>query len=262
MQFLTKNRLVQPSLIDPGKRKRILAFLRNMQVYSAEYIVQRYRVKLGGQWVEGRQRPGHVVLTPTDDTLNIYLKRHYLPNTNPYELVEQLAQLTGIHERKDGRYFLNAIFSEQNLDTISIVFDHFGIPSKFDDDEDVDNSWLQNQRQQPINPGVSHHRTESLRVITAQGISNMFGNNAGYASEDDQRGTTMAGESGGLGRNPWQGRSGFRIVTGLNEHNNRPCAPTALPEVDENLESRGQLYVRILLCGSFFQQASVRFLTF
>jgi hypothetical protein len=39
---------------------------------------------LGHRWgelVEGRQKPGKMVLSPTDDTLTIYLKRIYLPQT-------------------------------------------------------------------------------------------------------------------------------------------------------------------------------------
>jgi hypothetical protein len=166
--------------------------------------VQGYKVEVDGRWVEGRERPGKVVLTPTDDTLNIYLERDYLPKSNPYELTEQLELLTGIHERQSGDFLLHIVLTEQDLNTIAEIFDHNGVPSKFDDDEDVENSWLHAQEPRGTAPGVPKYEAEPFRVFTPQSMYNMFGNNLGYGSEDEDGagGAGSAGRGDGIGENP------------------------------------------------------------
>jgi len=229
-------------MIDPDRRKRVLASLRNMEVFSVEHIVQRYRVKLGAQWIEGRERPGKVVLSPTGDSLKIYLKHQYLANEkNPYELTEQLAQWTGIHEREKGEGLVHMILTEENPNTISSILDHKGVPSKFDDDE-TDNSWLNSQRRSLVNPGVPHYETKTFCVITAESLLNMFGDGVGDNS-DDEGGGAGFGREGDFGENPWAGRSGFRLVSESRAGGNWKRLPLNEPDFDEELEYQGQLFV-------------------
>lgn len=56
-------------------------------------------VKLSSGFVDGRERQSMVVLSPTDDAFKIYLKDGYLEQErNPYQLMGQLAEWSGINE--------------------------------------------------------------------------------------------------------------------------------------------------------------------
>ncbi|KAK3690295.1 hypothetical protein B0T22DRAFT_441704 [Podospora appendiculata] len=103
--------------------------------HLTEWFQSRYefiaRVKLGGAWKKGRERPGNVVLSPSDDerTLKIYVKAKYLsPTSTPFELVELLALLTSIHEREEGKCLLHMILAEQDLGKILAILENKGVP--------------------------------------------------------------------------------------------------------------------------------------
>ncbi|KAK3323250.1 hypothetical protein B0T19DRAFT_462713 [Cercophora scortea] len=251
-------RLVEPSVMDPGRRKRVLGLLRNIQIFVAKNIVQGYRVQLEGAWIEGRERPGNVVLAPSEDgsILPIYVKHKYLsPSSTPFELVEQLAQLTGIHEREEGKWLLHMILTEQDLAKISAILEDKGVPEKFDDDDDddeeaeADSKWRNKLAQrrsaaatrpqlyQVLPPGGSDGR---FFILTAQNLLRMFGGDATYDSDDEGAGVQDGVR--GVGNNPWAGRSGFRLVSASSFRNNRRHMPPREPDFDEDRESKGQLF--------------------
>lgn len=208
-----------------------------MEVFSAEHIVQCYRIKLGSGYVNGRERPGKIVLSPTGDAFKIYLKDGYLQQEkNPYELVEQLAEWTGIHEYNHGVWLLHIILTEDSASRIASILDERGVPSKFDD-EDTDDGWLKKKRHRQVNP-VPHVGTSGFCVITAERFVNMFGLVGDFYDED--QGTAPL--SGGDGANPWANLSGFRLVAGSPNARWGFLGPPQ-PEYNEVLDFNGQKFV-------------------
>jgi hypothetical protein len=237
-------------MIDPDRRRGVLTMLRNIEVFCAQFIVQRYRVKLGSDWIEGREREGNVVLTPSASSLQIHLKEGYLEKIrNPDELVKQLAELTGINERQNGQWLLHMILTEPDLNRISEIFDRMGVPSNFDDDGEVDNSWLKHPKYRMGTKTVPKPESSRLPISTAQSLHNMFGN-SGYESEGEGGAGTpgipgTGGSDKGPNKSPWAGRSGVRMVTGASSGGNRQQLAPQEPFVDEHLESLGQLFVSL-----------------
>jgi hypothetical protein len=242
----THLRLVQPSAIDRKRRKQVLRALQNTEVFTAERIVQRYLVKLGKKEVEGRQRPGNVVLTPEEESLKIYLKDQYLElERNPWELVEKLASFTGINNRKNGHYLLHVVLTESNPNrTLAILADH-GVPMSYPDDDGAEEEWLSANRAPRMSiPGMfggelpHQYATETLAIISS--------NNArgGDSDEDDSDldGLDMCSTSflnGLMGDNPFG--PGFKIVAANNRQGQ--AAGVGWGAVDEDLEFAGENHV-------------------
>lgn len=194
--------------------------------------MQGYRVKLGSNFVEGRERPGKVVLSPGGDSFKIYLKEKYLEQEkNPYELVEQLAEWTGIKEYKDGPWLLHIILTEHSHDRIASILDERGVPSKFDEEE-TDDSWL-NKKAKKTEVRAPKSRAEGFAVITAENLASMLGWTA-----DEGRNAHQAN----VGPNPWADVTGFRLVGGSAHRKTGMSAPPE-PEYDAALEFEGQLFV-------------------
>jgi len=229
--------------------------LRNIEVHYAEYIVQTYRVKIGSTWVHGRERSGNVVLTPSENSLQIFLKKNYLEDFHsPAELSKQLAELTSINERHNGLHLLHIVLTEPDLNRLADIFDQEGVPSNFDDDEEVDDSWLKHPKYRMGTQNVPKPESGRLPgVTTAQGLHNMFGD-ADSETDEDEEGPgvprangagSAAGSANGPSRSPWAGRSGVRMFTGAGARGPRQHAPPQAPIFDEELESRGQLFVSL-----------------
>jgi hypothetical protein len=223
-----------------------LRALQNTEVFTAERIVQRYLVKLGNKEVEGRQRPGNVVLSPEEESLKIYLKDQYLElERNPCELVEKLASFTGIDERKNGNYLLQVVLTESNPNRILAILASHGIPTLYPNDDGEEEEWLGANRV-PRMPfpgmfegGLPHqYATETLTIISS--------NNA-RRGDDDGDDSYLDGLDASsdpfldflMGDNLFG--PGFKIVAANNRHGQG--AIMGGDAIDEDLEFAGENHV-------------------
>ena len=207
--------------------------------------MQRYLVKLGDKEVEGRQRPGNVVLSPEEESLKIYLKDQYLElERNPCELVEKLASFTGIDERKDGHWLLHVVLTELNPTRLLMILADHGVPTSYPDD-DGEEEWLGANRvpRMPFpgmfSAGLPHqYVTETLTIISSNNArrgdgdeddSELDGPDASYSSLFD----------GLMGDNPFG--PGFKIVA-ANDRRNQAGIMRG-ESIDEDLEFAGENHV-------------------
>ena len=232
------SRLVQPSTIDRGRRKRILTALRNTEIYTAEHIVQRYLVTIGNKEVEGRQQPGSVVLSPEEDGCKIYLKEKYLEQErNPWELVQKLASFASIDNRKV--YLLHVILTESNPNRIQAVLATEGVPMSYPDDDEGEADWLSARTRNMASAdnagaGLPGHMfgTETLTIITSANANLVDGN----WDDLDPDGLGAGGPS--LGDSPFG--AGFKIVSSNGRYGQKGGGDV----VDEELEFAGENFVR------------------
>jgi hypothetical protein len=250
---------VPVSTVNKSKRKAVLRQLQNVQVYTAEKVVQRYTVKYQNMDFEGIEHPGFVVLAPDDETLKVYLKDGYFENErNPLELVEKLAAFTGIEQRlPNGIYLLHVVLTESSRNRIIKALADNGIP-EFVDTGDDDEEWLNSARPPGRFPGrsgqingvpdtleSSHRRvfsTESLCIMSPSRIQahanpEDYDPNRPMSDEFDDFNFGDDANSGG----PFGG--GFKIVAA-----SRPKpggdSETSHKPFDEELAFQGQQVVR------------------
>jgi hypothetical protein len=98
--------------------------LRNVEVFSANQVLQEWRVVCNGEEVRSPLSSGYVVLEAHERRLQIYLLRGYESLRNPNELVDQLADSFGIGDK----YRLLLVLTDSPR-RIEEVFDKEGIPS-------------------------------------------------------------------------------------------------------------------------------------
>jgi hypothetical protein len=223
-----------------------LRALQNTEVFTAERIVQRYLVKLGNKEVEGRQRPGNVVLSPEEESLKIYLKDQYLElERNPCELVEKLASFTGINERKNRHYLLHVVLTESNPNRILAILTSYGVPTLYPDDDSEEEEWLSANRV-PRMPsprmsgeGLPHqYTTETLTIISSNNARR--GDGDGDDSDLDGLDASCAPFLDGLmGDTPFG--PGFKIFAVNNRHSQ--AAGMGGDVIDEDLEFAGENHV-------------------
>jgi hypothetical protein len=220
--------------------------LQNTEVFTAERIVQRYLVKFSNKEVEGRQRPGNVVLSPEEESLKIYLKDQYLElERNPCELVEKLASFTGIDERKNGNYLLNVVLTESNPNRILAILASHGVPTSYPDDNGEEDEWLSADRvarmAMPgmLGEGLPHqYATECLTIISSNNIRRHDGD--GDDSDLDGLDPSSASFLDDLmSDNPFG--PGFKIVAANNRLNG--AAGMGGDAMDEELEFAGENHV-------------------
>lgn len=214
-----------------------------MNVFTADNIIQRYLVNINGTDVEGRQIQGNVVLTPEVDCMNIYLKEGYIERGgNPYELSEKLATYTGIDERKNGLYLLHIVLTTPNAVTISTIFEHYGIPLSYEEDD-----WTNNPRMAgapKLDDNMSEHVTESFTVISScnSRYPGSYGDDPGISGIGGDSDPFSDGLQGDQPLAP-----GFRVVAVPNGFRNGGRCE----DVDEELEFIGESFVsQSLICLS------------
>jgi hypothetical protein len=115
-------------------RRVILKRLRNLEVYTADQVIQEWTVKFNGVEIRGRPKPGHVVLTAAEDVLKIYLAKDYFENEhNPEEFVEELFCFCGMDRKssapKDSKYCLQVVLTERTTARIKAILESNGAPS-------------------------------------------------------------------------------------------------------------------------------------
>lgn len=245
--------------------------LRNTEVFTAERIVQRYLVKFNKKEVEGRRRPGKVVLSPEDESLKIYLKEQYLEvERNPCELVEKLASFTGIDERKQGHYLLNIVLTEPNPNRILEIFVEYSVPNSYPDDNGEEDEWLTADRVARMEMhGLSgdklphQYATGGLTIISSNNIRGRDGDeddsdlvglgSSSVSFSDDLKRDGNEDDSDLVGLDPSSFSflddlmrdnpfgPGFKIVTANNSLNGAAVMRGAI--VDEDLEFAGEHHV-------------------
>jgi hypothetical protein len=180
--------LIPVSSKNRQKRRKVLTQLRNLEVYTAQKIVQRWIVNHYNAEVEGRQRPGCVVLVQEDDILKIYLTRGYLEAERyPGELVEKLASFCGMDDRKDSKYLLLIVLTESNHARIAAELDNHGVPGFLEEgDGDEDDE---------LNPSGSA-RNGKCRAGGVGNSANDLGGARGFSTETI---TIISSQSFGMG---------------------------------------------------------------
>lgn len=107
--------------------------LRNLQVYTADEVIQEWRVRYKGKWVKGPPGNGNVALVAENDILKIYLaaKGGFETDQTPVELVDEVFNFCGIltHNPEHSEMCLHVALSQSNPTRISKVFADKGIPS-------------------------------------------------------------------------------------------------------------------------------------
>lgn len=150
-------------------------------MHTAARVIQKYLVKCSSKLIESRECPGNVVLTPQDDGLNIYLREGYLEQeTNPDELVRNLAAFTGIDRRQDGMYLLLFTIIEPDLNKIATAFRRANIPVEYPEDKEGDREWLKSPRRQLESREVPDFELSNSFSILSSG--NMRGASSGVPS--------------------------------------------------------------------------------
>jgi hypothetical protein len=115
-------------------RRLIIKRLRNLEVHTANQVIQEWTVKANNIEVTGRPKPGHVVLTAESEVLKIYLAKNYFEDEhNPEELVEELFCFCGMDRKsttpKDTKYCLQVILTEKTNTRIQAILESNGAPS-------------------------------------------------------------------------------------------------------------------------------------
>jgi hypothetical protein len=115
-------------------RRLIIKRLRNLEVHTANQVIQEWTVKANNIEVTGRPKPGHVVLTAEGEVLKIYLAKNYFEDEhNPEELVEELFCFCGMDRKsttpKDAKYCLQVILTEKTNARIQAILETNGAPS-------------------------------------------------------------------------------------------------------------------------------------
>jgi hypothetical protein len=133
--------------------------------------------------VEGRQRPGCVVLVQEDDILKIYLTKGYFEaERHPGELLGELSRFCGMDEQKDSKYLLLIVLTESNRDRIAAELDNHGVPGLLeegdgDDDDELNPSGSARNGKcraggvgNSVNDldGVRGFSTETITIISSQ----------------------------------------------------------------------------------------------
>jgi hypothetical protein len=137
--MLTFHRLI-PDTETGASRRLLIRELRNLQVFTAEAVIQDWTVRVRLEEVSGRSSAGHVVLAAEEDRLRIYLARNYLTNNrNLVELVDELASFCNIP--KEHSLLLNMVLTEDSIARIEEMFQIKGIPrlrpdEYYDDNDD------------------------------------------------------------------------------------------------------------------------------
>jgi hypothetical protein len=115
-------------------RRLVLKRLRNLEVHTADQVIQEWTIKSNNVEVRGRPKPGHVVLTTDGDILKIFLAKNYFEDEhNPEELVEELFCFCGMDRKsstpKDAKYCLQVILTEKTNARIKAILESNGAPS-------------------------------------------------------------------------------------------------------------------------------------
>ena len=135
-------RLIPASKERRKKRREVITRLRNLEVYTADEVIQKWCVYYKGKWVHGPPGNGQVALVPDKDILKIYIaaKSGFELGETPIELVDEFFNFCGMSSemRKHSEMCLHVALSENNSARIEKVFADKGIPSleslKFADD--------------------------------------------------------------------------------------------------------------------------------
>ncbi|KXJ87885.1 hypothetical protein Micbo1qcDRAFT_215118 [Microdochium bolleyi] len=138
-------RLVPVSSLEKEKTLHILRTLQNIEVYTAERVIEKYSLTYKSRKLQGHAADGNVVLKVSEDTLQIYLRTGYLESErNPDELVDKLAQFCGISELREGSYMLHMVLTEHSHEKIASKLLQHGVPLCVPAMEDLmrEETWL------------------------------------------------------------------------------------------------------------------------
>lgn len=187
-------------------------------------------VKLGNKEVEGRQRPGNVVLSPEEEGRKIYLKDQYLElERNPCD------------ERKNGHYLLHVVLTESNPTRILVILASHGVPTSYPDDDGEEEEWLSANRvprmpfPEMFGMGLPHqHAAESLTIISSNN-ARRYDSDVIESDLDGLDSSSAPFLDGLMGDNPFG--PGLKIVAVNNRHSG--TAGTGGDAIDDDLEFAG-----------------------
>ena len=239
---LIVNRLVPRSSLNQKETRRIIHQLQNIEVFTAERVIQKYVLKSSSGTVESRECQGNVALTPHDEGLKIFLREGYLETErNPGELVRNLATFSGIDRRPDGLYLLFFTIIEPRLGHIATEFRRANIPVEYPEDKDGDQDWLRSARRKlarRMMPDIEE--TSAFQICSAQGRGfGMLGamGEGGFGGMADDAASIRSDMSGpGLGE-------GMRIMIPSRLSRSRNSLGGGGPPVDRDLMFKGEEFV-------------------
>ncbi|KUJ23972.1 uncharacterized protein LY89DRAFT_712924 [Mollisia scopiformis] len=130
---LSDRRLIPTTKNHRARRQEIVKELRNLQVYTADEVIQEWCVTYKKKAVKGPPGNGRVALVAENDVLKIYLavKGGFEMEQTPIELVDEMFTFCGMQAQNPphSEMCLHIALSQGNLAGISKVFADKGIPS-------------------------------------------------------------------------------------------------------------------------------------
>lgn len=124
--FSNNRKLTFCSLIpyaDPNRR-RTSRQLRNVEFFTADNVKQHWSIMCDNLEVKGEPTASKVVLTPGNDTLQIYLAQGYIEGVgSPYELMEELCRHCNIEQQQ----LVLSILTETDQARIDQLLERAGI---------------------------------------------------------------------------------------------------------------------------------------
>ncbi|KAF8849225.1 hypothetical protein BDZ45DRAFT_240473 [Acephala macrosclerotiorum] len=126
-------RLIPTKKTQRKRRLEVIQQLRNLQVYTADEVIQEWSVTYKGKTLKGPPGNGQVALQAEDDVLKIFLaaKSGIEMDQTPMELVDELFNFCGMvaDNPKHSEMCLHIALSQKDLSIVSKVFADKGIPS-------------------------------------------------------------------------------------------------------------------------------------
>jgi hypothetical protein len=151
---------------------RVSIQLRNLEMFTAEEVIQEWSLSTASGDVEGQSSRGQGVLSIVGEVLQVYLLKGYLESMrNPKALVDQFVDFCS-NSKEYGR-LLQTVMTESDHTIIESDFQADGIPALSPDDPFADHdqlciSSIQSQHWWGANTGCQAH-TADIHKCAATG---------------------------------------------------------------------------------------------